>query len=218
MLQIKRFVFNHFQENTYLAWCDETKECAVIDPGCYHDAEKKELTNFIEKYNLSVKYLLNTHCHIDHVLGNAFIKDLYEPKYLVPEKDKIMLENFGHQTTMVKMEVEPPPIPEEFIDENTELELGEIKVRFLFTPGHTEGEVCIYFKEEKICITGDVLFQGSIGRTDLWGGDYETLMNSIETKLMTLDDDVIIYPGHGARSTIGEERKLNPFLTGINEI
>lgn len=218
MLKIKKFVFNLFAENTYVAWCDQTNECAVIDPGCYNESERNELKEFIGKYNLSVKYLLNTHCHIDHVLGNSFIKDLYEPEYLVPEKDKVLLENFSHQRAMIKMEVADPPIPEKFIDETTELKLGEIVLRFLFTPGHTPGEVCIYFSKEKICITGDVLFQGSIGRTDLWGGDFDTLMNSIETRLLSLDDDVKIYPGHGASSTIGEERKFNPFLTGITKI
>lgn len=218
MLKIKKFVFNLFAENTYVVWCDQTNECAVIDPGCYNESERNELKEFIEKYELSVKYLLNTHCHIDHVLGNSFVKDLYDPRYLVPEKDRVLLENFSHQTAMIKMDVEDPPIPEEYLGENTELKLGDIVLRFLFTPGHTPGEVCIYFVDEKICITGDVLFQGSIGRTDLWGGDFDTLMDSIETKLMTLDDDVKIYPGHGSSSTIGEERKFNPFLTGIAKI
>jgi len=218
MLKIKNFMFNLFQENTYLAWCDETNECAVIDPGCSNESENNELKIFIEENNLTVKYLLNTHCHIDHVLGNKFVLDLYNPEYLVPEKDKILLEHFDRQTEMIKMEVENPPIPEKFINENTEIKIGNLIPQFLFTPGHTQGEVCIYFKNEKVCITGDVLFQRSIGRSDLWGGDYETLLKSIETKLMTLEDDVIIYPGHGNNSTIGEERKYNPFLSGINKI
>jgi glyoxylase-like metal-dependent hydrolase (beta-lactamase superfamily II) len=218
MLKIKNFMFNLFQENTYIVWCNETNECAIIDPGCSNESENSVLKNFVEGNNLTVKYLLNTHCHIDHVLGNKFVKDLYNPDYLVPEKDKILLEHFDRQTEMIKIDIENPPIPEKFIDESTEIKIGKLIPQFLFTPGHTPGEVCIYFNTEKVCITGDVLFKRSIGRSDLWGGDYATLLNSIENELMTLEDDVIIYPGHGNSSTIGDERKYNPFLKGISKI
>lgn len=218
MLILKSFVFNAFAENTYIAWCDDTKEGAVIDPGCYHPDEENELVEYIEKNKLKIKYLINTHCHIDHVLGNGFILKTYSPVYMIPEKDLILLENFERQCEAVHYEVERPPLTDLFITEETNIALGKITPKFLFTPGHTAGEYCIYFNSEKKCITGDVLFQQSIGRTDLWGGDYETLINSIGSKLMTLEDDVIIYPGHGSKSTIGEERNFNPYLSGINKI
>lgn len=216
MLKIQKFTFNPFAENTYIAWCDETKNAAVIDPGTFDKNEEQQLTDFIEKNNLTIKYLLNTHCHIDHVLGNKFVKDTYHPEYYVPEKDLILLQHFQKQCEAVGIEVEPPPMPEKYITEVTNIKIGDIPVKFLFTPGHTPGEFCFYFETEKKCFTGDVLFHSSIGRTDLFGGDYQTLIESIKTKLLTLGDDVIIYPGHGSESTIGNERSGNPFLQDIS--
>lgn len=215
MLKIQKFTFNPFAENTYIAWCDKKKDAAVVDPGCFDKKEEGELIAFIKKNSLDVKYLLNTHCHIDHVLGNKFIKQTFNPGYYAPEKDIILLEHFQKQCEAVGIEAEKPPIPEKFITEDLHLRIGDTEIKFLFTPGHTPGEYCFYFEIEKKCITGDVLFNGSIGRTDLWGGNYETLMGSIKTKLLPLGDDVVIYPGHGEDSNIGIERAGNPFLQSI---
>ena len=215
MLKIQKFVFNPFAENTYLAWCDNKKEAAVVDPGCFNKNEESVIRDFIKNNNLSLKYLLNTHCHIDHILGNNFIKKTFSPEYYVPEKDVILLEHFQKQCEAVGIEAVKPPIPEKFISEDLELKIGDIAIKFLFTPGHTPGEYCFFFENEKKCFTGDVLFKGSIGRTDLWGGNYETLMDSIKTKLMSLDDEVVIYPGHGEDSKIGIERRSNPFLQPV---
>jgi len=212
MLVFKKFVFNAFAENSYIIWCSESKEAAVIDPGCSNNDEENEFATYIKRNELNIKYLINTHCHIDHVLGNSFVLKTYNPEYLIPEKDLILLEHFEKQCEAVGYKVDPPPLAENFITEETKIKIGEITPQFLFTPGHTPGENCIYFESEKKCLTGDVLFQQSIGRTDLWGGDYETLINSIRSKLLPLNDDVIIYPGHGYESTIGEERNHNPFL------
>ena len=212
MLKLQKFTFNSFAENTYVIWCDEKKEAAIVDPGCFDKNEEDELINFIKKNNLLVKYLLNTHCHIDHVLGNSFIKEAFNPEYYAPEKDIVLLEYFQMQCETVGIKADKPPIPENFITEDLDLKIGNVPVKFLFTPGHTPGEYCFYFENEKKCITGDVLFRGSIGRTDLWGGNYDTLLNSIKTKLLTLDNDVAIYPGHGEESNIGIERNSNPFL------
>ena len=215
MLKIHKFTFNQFAENTYVAWCDETKDAAVIDPGCFDKTEQRQLENFIDENLLKVKYLLNTHCHIDHVLGNKFVIDRFNPEYYVPEKDMILLQHFAKQCEAVGMEAEQPPLPEKYITEELNIKIGNVPIKFLFTPGHTAGEYCFYFETEKKCITGDVLFQNSIGRTDLFGGDFQTLIGSIGTKLLTLDDEVIIYPGHGSESTIGNERNENPFLQNV---
>lgn len=215
MLKIQSFEFNPFNENTYLLWDDESKITAVIDPGCYDDYEKDELKNFIEENNLIAALLLNTHCHIDHILGVSFIKENYDVKYLIPEKDLPLHKNAVLQGEMFGFDLEVLPEPDEFISEDKLIKIGQDQLKPLFTPGHTAGEFCFYSEENKICITGDVLFHQSIGRTDLWGGDYDTLINSIKSKLLTLPDDTKIYPGHGVDSTIGAEKKQNPFLVHI---
>ena len=212
MLKVHVFTFNDFMENTIIVWDDESKEAAVIDPGNSNVEEDKKLSDLIEQNNLSVKYLINTHCHIDHILGLNFVKKNFDPVFLAPSEDLELLKSAEVQGTAFGMMMNTPPIPDEFIKEDKQILLGKINGKFLFTPGHTPGEFCLYFEKEKICITGDVLFKESIGRTDLWGGNYNTLINSINTKLMILPDDVEIYPGHGEKSSIGFERKNNPFL------
>jgi hydroxyacylglutathione hydrolase len=212
MIVIKKFMFGPFQENTYLLWDEITSECAVIDPGCYNETEEKNFANFIALNNLKVKYLLCTHCHIDHIIGCACIKEKYNPPFYVPELDLPLLQNAGQQASAFNLKLKPPPAHDNIITEDLVLYLGDKKLEFISTPGHTPGEYCIYLKDEKICITGDVLFKGSIGRTDLWGGDYDALMDSITNKLFTLPDDVTIYPGHGENSKIGIEKTQNPFF------
>lgn len=215
MLKIKLFEFNPFNENTYLIWDDSTKEAAIIDPGCYDNYEKDELKSFIEQENLNLTLLLNTHCHIDHILGVSFIKENYNPMYLIPEKDLPLHNNAVSQGQMFGFELNPLPEPDEFISEDKLIKIGNEELKPLFTPGHTPGEYCFYSEKNNICITGDVLFHQSIGRTDLWGGDYDTLIESIKSKLLTLPNDTKIFPGHGIESTIGIERKQNPFLTNL---
>jgi len=212
MVKVNVFTFNLFSENTIVLWDDETKEAAVIDPGTSSPDEETILSDFISSEKLKVKYLINTHCHIDHILGCEFVKEKFNPVYFVPKKDLPLLEHAQEQASIFDISLDKPPIPDELITEETELSIGKSKMKFLFTPGHTPGEFCIYLENEKICITGDVLFNESIGRTDLWGGDYDTLINSIQTKLFTLPDNVIIYPGHGESSTIGYEKQNNPFM------
>ena len=212
MVKVKVFTFNLFAENTFVLIDEETKEVVIVDPGTSTSAEEKILEDFILSNNLSIKYMINTHCHIDHILGCKFIKEKYNPVYYVPEKDMILFDNAQQQAQMFGLILEPPLQPDQFLTEQTELFLGKSKIAFLFTPGHTSGEFCLYLEKEKICITGDVLFKEGIGRTDLWGGDYDVLINSIETKLFTLPDEVVIYPGHGDSSSIRHEKQYNPFL------
>lgn len=212
MLKIQKFVFNPFSENTYIVWDENSKTGAIIDPGCNDDNEREAVDNFIQSNSLNLKFLINTHCHIDHIFGNAYIKKNYDVRFLAPEKDAPMLNMMMDVAKIYAVELTPSPKPDKFISEDKPLKFGKCKGSFLFTPGHSPGEFCLYFEKEKVCFTGDVLFKGNIGRTDLFGGSYETLIDSIQNKLFTLPDDVTIYPGHESSSTIGYEKKNNPFF------
>jgi hydroxyacylglutathione hydrolase len=212
MLKVKKFTFNPFAENSYIIWDDGSKEAAIIDPGCYDEYEKKEIDDFIASNNLLLKYLFNTHCHIDHIFGSCHIKSKYNVDYYAPEEDLFLLRNASHQANMFGLELKEICMPDKFIKDNMKLPLGESSLEFLFTPGHTPGGYCIYSETDKICITGDVLFEGSIGRTDLPGGQYDQILKSIREKLFILPDDTVIYPGHGNSSSIGIEKKTNPFF------
>ena len=209
-MQVKCLVFNPFQENTYVLY-DETGDCVVIDPGCYEKDEQHELVKFIETNGLTVKLLLNTHCHIDHVLGNQFVKEKFNVKLLLEARDEPVLKavkayapNYGFQRYR---EAEP----DAFIAEGDILSFGHQQLEVIFVPGHSPGHVAFYSKKENLLIGGDVLFQNSIGRTDLPGGNFDVLINSIHQKLFTLPDEVTVYPGHGHSTTIGHEKKTNPF-------
>jgi len=212
LIQIQKFTFNLFSENTFVLWDDESLESAIVDPGCSDLSEENELENFITDNILKVKYLINTHCHIDHILGCEFVKNKFNPVYYAPELDIPLIQNANQQASFVGMDFSISITPDEYITEDKKLYLGKSELSFLFTPGHTPGEFCIYIQDIKICISGDVLFFDSIGRTDLWGGNYDTLIKSINEKLLTLPNETIIYPGHGESSSIGREKNLNPFL------
>ncbi|MCU0342649.1 MAG: MBL fold metallo-hydrolase [Ignavibacterium sp.] len=212
MIQLQKFTFNLFSENTFVLWDDVSKECAIVDPGCSDVEEEKELEEFIIKNNLQVKFLINTHCHIDHILGCDFVKNKFNPTYYAPELDLPLLKNANMQASFAGMDFSTSILPDEFLTEEKKLYLGKSEISFLFTPGHTPGEYCILISEIKTCISGDVLFYDSIGRTDLWGGNYDMLIKSINEKLLTLPDETIIFPGHGESSTIGREKTFNPFL------
>lgn len=211
-MKVKGFTFNPFLENTYIIWDETSRECAIIDPGMSDPKEEEELKSFVKNNSLNVEYLINTHCHVDHILGVAFVKEEYNPVYLIPEKDLLLFENAETQGQMFGVAVNKLPKPDKFLSENENIIFGNESISNLFTPGHSPGEFSLYAEESNFCITGDVLFKESIGRTDLLGGDYETLINSIRSKLFTLPDEVVIYPGHGDDSTIGYEKLHNPFL------
>jgi len=217
MLVVKSFIFNMFSENTFVVWDEVSKEGAVIDAGCSNTSENEKLAEYIAGNNITVKYLLTTHGHMDHVLGNKFIKEKYNPEYYGPEDDLPLMKRTEIQATAFGLEIENPPLPEKFLSEDINLNLGKSVMSFFVTPGHTPGEICVYFKKEAFCFTGDVLFKNSIGRTDLWGGDMKTLIKSIENKLFTLPDNVIVYPGHGESTKIGQEKSDNPFLNELSK-
>ncbi len=211
MTQIVCFTFNPFYENTYIIY-DETGACVVIDPGCYSKREQTELVAFIEKNNLKPVYLLNTHCHIDHVLGNKYVADTYKIPFLMPEGEQIVLDEVVNYAPSMGMNYQKSPNAERFLVEGEDLEFGNTILKIISAPGHSPDHVCFYCEKEKFIASGDVLFFDSIGRTDLPGGDYNILINSIKNKLMVLPDDVKVYAGHMQSTTIGRERKLNPFL------
>jgi len=210
MMQVQHFVFNPFMENTYVLF-DESGECIIIDPGCYEREEENQLDKFITEKNLTVKKIINTHCHIDHVLGNAFAMRKYQaPLYIHPIEEhqlravKSYAPNYGfarYQNSEA----------DSFINENDTVSFGNQQLDVLFVPGHSPGHIALYHKEQKVIIGGDVLFENSIGRTDLPGGDLDTLINSIHQKFFTLPDDVTVYCGHGSETTIGFEKGTNPF-------
>ncbi len=212
MLKVQKFVFNPFFVNTYIIWNETIKDAIVIDPGCYGKKEENELAGFIEQQKLNIKHIINTHCHIDHILGNHFLMQIYKVDLLIPEDDLELLENASSQAAMFGIDYNFLISKPNFITEEMKIKIEDDELNFLFTPGHTKGEFCMYCPQQKICFTGDVLFKESIGRTDLWGGDYKTLINSIRNKLLVLPDETIIFPGHGESSTIKYENINNPFL------
>ncbi len=211
MLHLQSFVFNAFQENTYVLY-DDTKQCVIIDPGCYAAAEQQQLVNFIESNELIPVKLLNTHCHIDHILGNNFVSKKFNIGLEIHEADLPTLlatTEYGH---LYGFTVDPSPQPTRFIQNNETITFGNTDLEVRFTPGHAPGHVVFIHHNERFVINGDVLFYNSIGRTDLPGGDHNTLIKSIHQELFTLPDDYIVYTGHGPSTTIGEEKKNNPFV------
>ncbi len=211
MLKVKVFIFNDIQENTYVLF-NEHKECIIIDPGCYFPEEKEELQTFINKNLLLPKMLLNTHCHLDHVFGNKFIGETYGLTLQLHEKEKAVIDMAPASGLMFNMPFDNYQGKFIYLEEGDIIILGEDELGVIHTPGHSPGSICFYCAEQHFIISGDVLFERSIGRTDLPGGDYQTLINSIKQKLFVLPDDVVIYSGHGDETTIGNEKKYNPFV------
>lgn len=211
MLQIQSFIFSPIQENTYILF-NEFKECIIIDPGCYFDDEKEILKNFIEQNALKPAMLLNTHCHLDHVFGNKFIADTYGLTLRLHRQEIKMLSLAPTSGLMYNMPFDNYAGSFIELKEGDSILLGNDKLEVLETPGHSPGSICFYCSKQHFVISGDVLFQRSIGRTDLPGGDFNTLINSIKNKLFGLPDDTIVYNGHGSSTTIGEEKIRNPFL------
>ena len=211
MLKIKHFTFNPVQENTYVLF-NEKDACCIIDPGCYFGNERRTLEEFIVEQKLNPKYLLNTHCHLDHVFGNKFVHDSYGLTLHLHEKEKIVLDNAPAAGLAWNMPFENYRGDLIFLNEGDTVVMDQDILKILLTPGHSPGSICFYCEKQKFIIGGDVLFRLSIGRSDLPGGDFDTLMKSIQQKLFVLPDDVIVYPGHGEPTTIGFEKKNNPFL------
>lgn len=211
MLKIKTFVFSPIQENTYLLY-DGFNNCAIIDPGCYFDDEKEQLVGFIQKSGLKPKMLLNTHCHLDHVFGNKYIAETYGLVAQIHQKEKPMLEMAPASGLMYNMPFDNYTGDFIFLKEGDKITIGEDELLVIEAPGHSPGHICFYCAKQGFLIGGDVLFQRSIGRTDLPGGNHAQLIKSIKEKLLVLPPETVVYNGHGPSTTIGEEAQYNPYL------
>ncbi len=212
MISIQHFTFNPFSENTYILF-DETKECIIIDPGCSNSHEQEEMVQFISNNKLKPVRLLNTHCHVDHVLGNTFISKKYNLGLEIHKDDLETLHSLPMVSKMYGLNAEESVEPSSFLKEGDQIKFGTSILDIVFTPGHSPGSICFISGSDKFVIGGDVLFYGSIGRTDLPGGNHEQLLTSIREKLFVLPDDFIVHSGHGPKTNIGFEKKNNPFLT-----
>lgn len=210
MIRVKSFTFNAFEENTYVVY-DETREAAVIDPGCSTRDEREELEHFITNEKLTVKQLLNTHGHIDHVLGNQFVKSRYQVPFRMHAMELPVLRAVKTYASNYGFPGYQEVLPDETLDEGDTVQIGNSRFKVLFLPGHSPGHIGFYSSSEGILLAGDVLFYRSIGRTDLPGGNMETLLASIHQKLFALPDEVVVYCGHGPTTTLGEEKISNPF-------
>ncbi|MCX6303884.1 MAG: MBL fold metallo-hydrolase [Bacteroidetes bacterium] len=211
MIKIKNFVFNTFMVNSYILY-DETGECIIIDAACYEPGEEQEVTGFIAGNKLHLVRNLNTHCHIDHVLGNNFIAQTYKifPEY--HENSLMFFHTLKEIGSSFGYAVDKVPEPTRFLIDGETILWGNSSLKVLYTPGHAEGSVCLYNEDRGFVITGDVLFKDTIGRTDLPSGNFDQLMNSIRTRLFTLPPETIVYPGHGPVTSIGYEMENNPFI------
>jgi glyoxylase-like metal-dependent hydrolase (beta-lactamase superfamily II) len=211
-MQIKIFEINPFQENTYII-ADEFGECTIIDPGFYHQSERRLLDSFLDEKGWKPTQIIQTHAHLDHVFGCKYVAETYGIGLYLHKAELPVLQAATQVASMYGVACEDPPKPAGFLEEGDKISMGGKEWDIFFTPGHSPGGICFYQPEEQILICGDVLFAGSIGRTDLPGGDFNTLISSIKNKLLTLPDEVKAYPGHGPYTTIGRERLSNPFLT-----
>lgn len=211
MLTVKFFEFNPIMENTYILY-NETGQCCIIDPGCYYEAERQILKNFIEEKNLSPIYLLNTHCHLDHVFGNKFVSETWGLPLFIHETEKNVLSFAPKSAELYGLPFDNYNDEMIYLEEGDIIKIGDDELKVLFTPGHSPGSISFYNEKGGFLISGDVLFSGSIGRTDLPGGDFDTLERSIKTQLYVLPDTTKVYPGHGGGTSIGFEKKNNPFV------
>ncbi len=212
MLNVEKFVVNPLQENTYVV-SDESGECVFIDPGFHFDVEHSEIIKYVADKKLKPVMIANTHCHFDHIMGVEFVRRQYEIPFRAHPDDAFWVGKAIEQGQMFGFEMEPVREPDSFFQEGEKLKVGNASFEIIHVPGHSPGHVVFYAAEEGILIGGDVLFYGSIGRTDLPGGDHQTLVSNIKNLLFTLPDDTKVYCGHGPETTLGFEKYSNPFLT-----
>ena len=211
MIKIKTFVVNEFQVNAYVLH-DETNQAVIIDGAVKFDNEINDLFAYIDKNQLQVKYIISTHGHVDHVCGNIILKEKYDVPVLMNSEDDFLIESAVSHARVYGLDMEQPPKADNSIEDNSEIKFGNSNLKCLLVPGHTPGSIAFYSDKDTFVISGDALFSGSIGRTDLPKGDYATLINSINNKLMTLPENTKVYCGHGPETSIGYEKTSNPFL------
>lgn len=213
MAYVVRLTFNPFQENTYLVY-DDTGEGIVIDPGCFSQEEREELSRRIETLGIKPVRLINTHCHLDHIFGNRYVSEEYDIPLEIHRGELPVLQSAPQAGMLFGIAFSEEPLaPGGFLEEGSDITFGQTTLKAILTPGHSPASLSFFCEEDRFIIAGDVLFYGSIGRTDLPGGDFQTLIGSIRNNLFPLGDDVTVYPGHGPETTIGFERRHNPFLS-----
>jgi hydroxyacylglutathione hydrolase len=210
MLRVQCFTFNAFEENTYVVY-DNTRACAIIDPGCYGQHEQETLSAFIEEHALQVVHLVNTHAHIDHIAGNHYVKATYGVRLALHQQEIDTLQAAEQYAATYGFAAYQPIEGEKLLTAGDTIRLGSESLSVLHVPGHSPGHIALYSPQNKLCLCGDVLFKHSIGRTDLPGGNYALLLQSIRQQLFLLGNDTVIYPGHGPTTTIGAEKKNNVF-------
>lgn len=214
-MKIKRFEFNPLPVNCYILW-DETGEAVVIDPGCYYDSEKQAFREFIKKNDLKLVHLLNTHLHPDHVMGNAFVEREFGLKTEANAADEFWLESMPGQSRSLGLDYKDDPVHiGVYLNDGDVVRFGNTELKCILVPGHSPGGLVYYCEEHKCMFSGDVLFQGSVGRADLTGGNFDDLIHHIVTRLFVVPGDTVVYPGHGAPTTIGIEKVENPFFRNI---
>ena len=212
MLKIEKFVVNPLQENTFVV-SDETGECIFVDPGFYYEEEHTELKKYIKNNNLKPVKIVNTHCHFDHIMGVEFVRNEFKIPFHAHEEDAFWIRRAVDQGERFDINMKEVSPAEYYFSEGEKIKFGNTEMDIIHVPGHSPGHVVFYDAKNAVLIAGDVLFYGSIGRTDLPGGDYDTLISNIKNKLFQLPDDVKVYCGHGQETTLGFEKKSNPFLT-----
>ncbi|MCC6866064.1 MAG: MBL fold metallo-hydrolase [Ignavibacteria bacterium] len=210
----KTFTVNPFSMNCYVYWDNNTHEGVLIDPGAYESFEKQNILQYISSNKIDIIFILLTHGHIDHIMGNKWAKENFNVPVYMNKEDLPLIERALEQGEMFGVSFPQPPIPDKYINEGDLIKFGKTEFKLLHTPGHSPGSICFVDANNKVIFGGDTVFQGSIGRTDLWKGDIDLLLNSINSKIMTLPDEYIIYPGHMGETTVGFEKKNNPFLNG----
>lgn len=212
---VKRFPVNPFEMNCYVYHDENSKEGVIIDPGAYTNEERKIILDYITSNSIKIKYILLTHGHVDHILGNKWAKENFHVDMFMHKEDLPLIERSTEQALMFGVEIEQSPHPDKFLDENSELNVGDCRFKIIHTPGHSPGSICYIDEKNKLIFGGDCLFKGSIGRTDLWRGNYDELLASIKNKILIYPDEFTVYSGHFEETTIGDEKKLNPFLKEV---
>jgi len=211
-MKIKSFILNPFMINCYVYYDESSRESVIIDPAVSNDEEQNEIIDFINKNGLEINNIINTHGHIDHVMGNKWAKKTFKAQVLMNEGDIELLESISTQGSLFGLSVESQPKPDKLISDNDLISFNRCDLKVIHTPGHSLGSICLVDESNKLIFTGDTLFKNSVGRTDLPGGDTDILLNSIKNKILNYPDDYLIYPGHMGTSSIGDERRDNPFL------
>ncbi len=212
-MDVSRFELNPFGENTYILWHKTAKKAIVVDPGMMRDDERDLIVDFLDRHELTLQAVILTHIHIDHVTGAKWLADKYGVKILANKGDELLASSLPMQAQLFGLKIDVPSFNiDQALKDGDELMLGDEKIVVIATPGHSPGGICLYMPDSATVISGDTLFEGSIGRTDLPGGNFDRLISSIKTKLLTLPDDTVVAPGHGYTTTIGAEKQNNPFL------